>query len=305
MGHVYQSLAVAESIPKGEAEVLFTVRLDAEKPRKQIRDAGYKLLPWSRVIARDRPLPVDSIVFDLPTVTESLLSSFDTVNTVAYGNTETNLPSTIHQYADAIVSPLAMRHGFDGRQFIENETIHFIGPSYLILRSEFNQYADAYKTNCLESILLTFGGADPGNITTAALNQLIEVSEVDLTVVLGPAFEHHDEFQSAMNSRGTTQVEVHENTNNMAALMHSSDFVLTSPGLTLLESLYIGVPTIALIQNDQQRTIFNELTFVYDFADINDFATIVSQTYESFTPDGQAAQIGKNKTAVIESIIND
>jgi len=87
--------------------------------------------------------------------------------------------------------------------------------------------------------------------------------------------------------------------------MHSDHLLLTSPGLTLLESLYIGVPTIALIQNDQQRTIFNDLTFVYDFADINDFATIVSQTYESFTPDGQAAQIGKNKTAVIESIIND
>lgn len=300
MGHVFQSLAVASAVARTNVgKIRFAAPPESVAIQQKIQDSDYELMDWNDIGTRNSAFLPDTVVIDTPQPNTELIETVSGAKTVVYGSPETNLSPSVCKKSNVIVSPLSITEGLGGRKQQTNGATHFVGPPYLILREDFDQYAGSYKTNQLDHILLTFGGADPRNLTTETLLNISNVEYEKISVVLGPAFDHHDEFASAVADVGIDDLDIYQDTNEMASLMYQSDLVVTSPGLSMFESIYIGVPTVGIVQNEDQQ-IFFDTEFVYEPTQITHIEKIIKATYR----DSRQVEnmIGDNKKAIIDTI---
>ena len=120
------------------------------------------------------------------------------------------------------------------------------GVSCAILAPEFENVAPRPQTTAVERILLAFGGSDPSNLTTLALDALSDArfdGEVD--VLIGPGFAHELPSLNECGLRG----QVVRNPASVLEVMSTADLALTSAGRTVTELMHLGVPTVAMCQN--------------------------------------------------------
>lgn len=97
----------------------------------------------------------------------------------------------------------------------------------------------------VRSLLVTVGGSDAGGpVGEVAARAAAALPDVRVTMVRGP--------QS--RSGAPTGVEVLDRPATLAPLLASHDMVLTAAGQTLLESLCVGAPTLAMIRAANQQS---------------------------------------------------
>ena len=89
------------------------------------------------------------------------------------------------------------------------------------------------KINGDQSILITFGGQDPYNLTQVAVNKLKD--KYDITTVIGPLFSIKD--------FGVKKIE---HNNNIKDQLRNYDLVVTTYGLTAFEAISSGIPVVLL-----------------------------------------------------------
>lgn len=85
----------------------------------------------------------------------------------------------------------------------------------------------------------------------------------------------------------------------MAELMKDNDLIITSPGMTMFEALFLGIPVVVLYQNELQRECYD------------DYLKKISKTHlnplkEGYFIDAEHTDlhIGKGKFEIIEAITN-
>ena len=117
----------------------------------------------------------------------------------------------------------------------------------------------------VEHVLISFGGSDPQNYTDRVLAMISkpEYSAYRFTVVLGKAKHNVEEL---MNYNHFPNIEVFYDVSNMPELMSKCDVALTSRGRTSYELAILGIPTIAMAQNEREEKhsfVCNENGFSY------------------------------------------
>lgn len=124
---------------------------------------------------------------------------------------------------------------------------HWYGVENAILAPQFEttlprlDWSDAVKT-----LLVTFGGTDPQNLTAKALSALQQIAYTgEVIVVLGPGYAHGGIQIDDYGLRG----RVLQSVKNMALIMRQADLAITSAGRTVTELMTLGIPTIVLCQN--------------------------------------------------------
>ena len=104
----------------------------------------------------------------------------------------------------------------------------------------------------VKNIFVAFGGADPQNYTDRVL-EIISKEKYDnlnFTVVLGRA-KHNIDKLLAYNTR--KNITVLHDIQNMPVLMSQADIAITSRGRTGYELSMLGVPSIAMAQNEREE----------------------------------------------------
>lgn len=149
-----------------------------------------------------------------------------------------------------------MEHRYEG--LVPGHCQKLLGPKYALLRPEFNEARKCLRERDghIKRILIFFGGSDPTNETTKALEaiRLLDLSGVIVDVVVGAANPYKDDVRwlcaNMLNVEFYCQVE------NMAQLMASADLAISSGGSTTWERCFMGLPTIALVvaQNQLKAT---------------------------------------------------
>jgi spore coat polysaccharide biosynthesis predicted glycosyltransferase SpsG len=87
--------------------------------------------------------------------------------------------------------------------------------------------------------------------------------------------------------------------------MYESDFVLTSPGLSSLEALFIGVPTLAVYQNEWQEKAYRTAEFAYPKERIKHVEKKIRDVYDMYTHQNQYnTEIGTGKDEIITTILD-
>ncbi len=123
-----------------------------------------------------------------------------------------------------------------------------LGPQYAMLRPEFAaaRAALAPRSGAVRRLFLFIGGADPANVTGAALQAVAALGRPGLAVdvVIGAANPHHEalarQCEALPGARLLRQVD------NIAELMAQADLAIGAGGGAMWERCAVGLPSIVL-----------------------------------------------------------
>ncbi|MFC3678325.1 hypothetical protein [Ferrovibrio xuzhouensis] len=97
-----------------------------------------------------------------------------------------------------------------------------------------------------DRILLTMGGADTWGITPRVMQALLDRRR-EATVVLGPAFAHHDAVDAVLMQAPAGLFTIHRNgVPSLTEEMARHDLAITAGGMTPFEANAVGLPCIVI-----------------------------------------------------------
>lgn len=133
-----------------------------------------------------------------------------------------------------------------------------LGPAYAVLRQEFTAARPTGGRShppTATRLFLNFGGSDPSDLTTRALQGLQgSARRYHIKVVLGAANPFAANVRAAA-AAGPHQVDILTDIANMAEVMNWADLALSASGTTTLEMCCLGLPSVLVIQVENQRRI--------------------------------------------------
>lgn len=232
LGHVYRALTLlghrvgqdavlymdGERYPEG-VEIVRAAGLDVEDHREfEHSDADV-------VIAENRSPP------------EPWVQEFQRA-----GQTVVCIEDRLTASADLIVNDLD-GPPMDGPQL-------YRGPRYAVVRDEFLTVSPQPLVDRVRRVVLSFGGTDPANLTSASLSALHRIeTPLDITVIVGPG--HPEERELPLRSHHEVRVVRHPAL--LSAYVEGADLAITSCGRTLYELMACQIPTVGLPQNTHEQ----------------------------------------------------
>jgi len=264
MGHVYRSLTFAKELMVNLGVKAYFLTKSNENVIKIIEEENFsvfKLEDDDEIEDILKKLDINLTIIDNLNFKESILSMIkDTMDTKVV--MVDNLTPKNDKYADVVLS--LVRSNFENKNCYNKNinTKYFCGPKYLILRDEFDSFKKKKDLKPrIEDILLIFGGSDPSNHTSTVLKKLS--NNVRVNIVLGPEFKHFDDLDNVKKKIQNKNVIIHKEPKNVAELMYNTDLVITSPGLSMFEAVYVGTPVLAISQSDLQNHYYTPLNYEY------------------------------------------
>lgn len=148
----------------------------------------------------------------------------------------------------------------------------YAGEKYYISGKSFMFYNPIKIKENVKRMFISFGGADPKNYSDRLL-KIISKKEYDsfeFVVVLGRAKKNIDEL---LKYNEKSNITVLYDVKNMPEIMSSCDIAITSRGRTGYELAILGIPSIAMAQNEREEKhgfVCNENGFTYIGLDPDD-----------------------------------
>ncbi len=133
-----------------------------------------------------------------------------------------------------------------------------LGPGYALLRPEFREARKCLKERegRVRRILVFFGGSDPSDQTSKALEaiRMLNRPDISVDVVVGKSNPHRDRVREQCSQ--VPNSEFYCQVDNMAGLMASADLAVGAGGTATWERCFLGLPAIVLViaQNHYEAT---------------------------------------------------
>ncbi len=128
---------------------------------------------------------------------------------------------------------------------------YLLGTKYAPLRREFWDVPAKPISENIETIMVTFGGADVHNLTPKVLKLLTNAyPQLSKKVIIGSGFANIAEVEKLKDSK--TELIYYPGAAEMKETMLESDIAITAGGQTLYELAAVGVPIIAVAVADNQ-----------------------------------------------------
>ena len=151
---------------------------------------------------------------------------------------------------------------------VNDDCTLLLGSEYALLRREFRAVRDRAKERRhartgIHAVLVSMGGTDPDNVTSAVLMNL---EKVELTknpkvdVIIGSSCPHIDNIYHVANMH-PLDVSVSIDADDMAIRMLNADIAIGAGGTTAWERCCVGLPTVVVCLAENQRLIANNLEF--------------------------------------------
>ena len=314
LGHIYQSLSLANLLKKNthhDIVVNFITKSD-KNINDLITSSGFEVLRFDNddlifnYLNTYRP---DKIIFDKldvdPLLAKNIKEILKTKLIICTNLTEANL------YADlTVLADIGSNFKNITKRDSISKKVEFFGPKFWLLRPEFYELnnSNKIKKNDVQDIMLIFGGSDPSNISSKVLNELLQMDEkFNIVLVLGASFAHRNELNLVLNQNQTTKshVVIAENIKNVAEIMHKSDVVFASPGLSFFEALAVGTPVIGFHQNELQKEVYAEVLPTMDVAELHKLPSIIKNKSFLYPHDPliKSMEIGAGKDDIISEIL--
>lgn len=138
-----------------------------------------------------------------------------------------------------------------------------LGARYVLLRREFEPWRNWKREIPVHArkILITMGGSDPDNLTSRAIEALMEarIEGLEATVAVGGSNPHLESLQRLAAECGES-VRLLRDPSNMPDLMARADVALIAAGGTLWELLFMGCPVLSYSRNPVQAQIISQLS---------------------------------------------
>lgn len=247
-GHITRCMAIAHKFKEYNVKVVFVVNGD-ENVLKLLHDFQVVSLNWLQCYGNLQSVlkEADAILID------SYLASLD-----IYEYIHSLVPCSMYlddynrlDYPSGIIV-----NGTIGAEFLpyssRPDTLFLLGKDYVLLREAFKTVpSKRIISNKIESVLVTFGGTDPLNMTTKVLKVLIEKYPLwKKRIVLGASFSDKDSVFSLADNN--TEIYYNIEAEKMKELMLASDIAISAAGQTINELAITGLPSLICKVADNQ-----------------------------------------------------
>jgi UDP-2,4-diacetamido-2,4,6-trideoxy-beta-L-altropyranose hydrolase len=133
------------------------------------------------------------------------------------------------------------------------------GARYALLRQEFLKLGPAGRAiaEIAQRILVTFGGADPHNVTLKVLRALREISSprLEVTAIVGVSNPHRAGLEEEAR-KSPHEIRLLSHVEDMAQFMSEADLAITAGGGTCFELAFMRVPMFLLtMAANHERTV--------------------------------------------------
>jgi UDP-2,4-diacetamido-2,4,6-trideoxy-beta-L-altropyranose hydrolase len=134
-----------------------------------------------------------------------------------------------------------------------------LGLEYALLRREFLEFRREHSEvpDRARRVLISFGGADPHNVTFRIVEALqgIKNLQLEVTVIVGASNPHYASLQVAVE-KSSHLAKLLRNVNNMPELMSQADLAITAGGGTCCELAFMKVPMFLItMAKNHERTV--------------------------------------------------
>lgn len=156
-------------------------------------------------------------------------------------------------FANLIVNPnFGANEGFYRAQGLKASVL--AGPSYILLRREFQEGGEKHASEKGNRVLITLGGSDPDDLTPR-IAAALDSSGLELTVVAGAAYSNPHALQGISGRNLRVMVDAQ----NMAELMKEADLAVIAAGGTLWELLAVECVALSYARNTVQMKVVQAL----------------------------------------------
>jgi UDP-2,4-diacetamido-2,4,6-trideoxy-beta-L-altropyranose hydrolase len=157
--------------------------------------------------------------------------------------------------ADIIINPTP---GFTSAQYAPlnfNKPRCLLGPDFALLRQQFAAARGKRlqsATGVVKKVLIAFGGVDPLDGSSLALEVLVDRPSLTATVVLGSTAPHLAKVLDLAKAH-PDRFRVMTDIADMAGIMAEADLVIGAPGTSTWERSALGLPSILIGIAENQR----------------------------------------------------
>ena len=245
LGHIMRCLAIADAFKSKNIDVKVILQTDQQE---LIQLSSYIVLyDWINSPVNNILENTDVVILDSYLANEDKYKSICvSVKFCAYIDDYTRI-----DYPNGVVLNSSIYA--PNLKYPQREGLYYLlGRGYHPLRSVFSfLYNEKVINDKIDSILVTFGGADDNNQTKRILKLLVsKFPNLKKNVIIGPAFSN---VESIIFERDKNTLFYYSPcSEEMLELMMNSDIAISSGGQTLYELARVGVPTIATLEAENQ-----------------------------------------------------
>lgn len=262
-GHLLRCLALAQGLKDGGNEVIFLTHCEPGKLIERVKGEGFKVYPLresgdteetGEILRDENPgwLVLDGYQFDA--------GYQKAVKEAGYRLLVIDDYAHLPQYHADIV----LNQNFGAERYnyrAEPYTKLLLGTKYVLLRREFLKYKNFKRIipKVAKKVLVTLGGADPGNNTLDVLRAANGIdATLDVKVVIGAGNPHYTSIKDeAEGSRH--DIEILRDVGDMAPLMAWADVAVSAGGTTVWEVAFMGLPALLCIVAENQEGAVNAM----------------------------------------------
>lgn len=261
-GHLYRSIALAETFKEKGEEVLFVTDSVSEMIIYSFFTNSVEVISLNSISdKRIEVLFVDvfsknidnyKFIFEIDIPTTCLI-----IDEVFYDN--------LNKYSFDLVFKIgfqAYHKKLDYESINYKPCIVYSGNDFFIFRKEFNNLKNIDIKDRGYNLLISMGGSDPKSLTEMVLESLSFIDiPLKVDVVLGSniASGRMNKITEIKN-RSIHDIEILQGISNMASLMAKQDVAVINGGNTRFELALSGIPFISMSINEVQNTLAENLT---------------------------------------------
>lgn len=129
-----------------------------------------------------------------------------------------------------------------------------LGSSFTLLRREVRSCVGRRETReHVRHVLVSFGGADPADVTPRAIEALASIPGLEVLVIAGAANPRAKELR--IPETASSSISIEPSVEDMAERMTASDLAVVAAGSTCWELAALGVPIVATTVAQNQRPV--------------------------------------------------
>lgn len=257
MGHVMRCLTLASAFHIRNCNIEFFSKY--EEGINKIRDLGYHVYDKGSELDCIHYNTPDIVVIDTYQVTFNFFKEIKNIAFTVYIDDLNAFEYPVDIILNGNITGLYM-----GYKKHFSEQIRLLGIEYNLLRSEFTDISKKVVREKPECIMITTGASDPVNMTCQLLNALLSdeyLKTIKYHVIIGSGFRYADEIKSQFQD--INGVCCHIDPDRMSDIMLDSDVAICAGGSTLYELAACGVPSLAFIYAENQRTVVEYMSNDY------------------------------------------
>jgi len=243
MGHIYRALSLAHEIINHE--IIFVCDKKDELAVDKIASKDYKVIPSNDVLQTILSLKSHLVINDILNTKRDFIielkkHDIKVVNFEDLGDGAKEADTVFNELYD--------------RPILKYNNILW-GYEYYFLRDEFETAQPNSFKECVEKILITFGGTDQHNLTLGVLKNIIHITNgIQIEIVCGGGYLHKEELDNFLQLHKDRDIKVTYQTGIISKKMEGVNFAITSNGRTVYELVHMNIPSIVISQHEREQT---------------------------------------------------